>query len=118
MRSFADCYVCTNREKPIGLSGERDRESAAQSRSEGVEREARVRFGWDGGAEGRERRERLERTRVARSDRQGYLKRTFPDFTTPTIVICRSRYVRRGNATIDEDVSTRLVGSGRASSER
>lgn len=50
---------------------------------------------------------------MARSDHRRYLKRTFPDFITPTTAICRSRYVRRCNATTDEDVSFYLTETWR-----
>lgn len=50
---------------------------------------------------------------MARSDHRRYLKRTFPDFITPTTAICRSRYVRRCNATTDEDVSSDLTETWR-----
>lgn len=50
---------------------------------------------------------------MARSDHRRYLKRTFPDFITSTTAICRSRYVRRCNATTDEDVSSDLTETWR-----
>lgn len=50
---------------------------------------------------------------MARSDHRRYLKRTFPDFITPTTAICWSRYVRRCNATTDEDVSSDLTETWR-----
>lgn len=59
------------------------------------------------GRNGRDREMDTKASRRARSDRCGYLKRTFRDFTVPTIRIYRPQCMQ--HSTIDEDVSRSLT---------
>lgn len=59
------------------------------------------------GGNGRDREMDTKASGRARSDRCGYLKRTFRDFTVPTIRIYRPQCMR--HSTIDEDVSRSLT---------